>query len=1258
MSIYNQETSAMRNERDIKHNHKALFIVFSLLMIHALMPLAYAGAQGGSVLDALKFNTIQQVQSNAPGTDVGDNSPDEQAAKIADALKQRLEEMKPGMKRVKGSGIISNSGQQVKIEGVRNQLSDKFNIQLRNGVGTPRQIKVKKEAKLKGMVLERASTQKAVGKDRDKETARSFLRSKRGLLRLSDPDNELLLSAYSTDALNRRHLRYQQIFKDIPVWTAELNVHLDRNGNVDLLNGAFVPTPKRMVTQPAWSEAEAIEAARAAVSNGETAKADIPLLIIFPLKNNICRLAWKIELSDSYNYDWLVIVDASNGSILTAYNQVMSDSASGSGTDLFGQNRQLSVWEDGNQYYMVDTSKNMYDETSTPPDLQNTKGAIIIMDMEHNEQPGDGGAFDVSHVTSQNANSGWLRDAVSLAHCISKTSDYYSERHNRSSLDNNGRSVLGLVRYGDNYDNAFWSSGYNALFFGDAVPYAGALDVVAHEYTHGVTSFTCDLIYQDQSGALNEAFSDIFGEMVEAYATGSTDWINGTLLNDNGRNLKDPSSVEITEGYAYPSKMSEFYGRQHPLLQQLVDQDYGGVHINMTILTHCFYLLAEGLDNAIGIRDAEKIFYRAQTVHLLSASQFIDARLACVASAEELFGEDALQVQKVKEAFDAVEIFSDDPTPAPTPTVPVNGDDSSVSVYYSSNYGAYYLVRYEEDLGDPSGGNIISCYDIAAARPSVTGDGDMVFFVDSVNDACFLGVDSPDCEYCLDMPGEISSVAMSPDGNLYGFVLLDEYGEPTNDITVVDLRGAGSEKTFPLVLPATEGESLNTVLFADTMDFTSDNRYLIYDAYNLLELADGTKLGVWSIYALDLVTEQIIPLIEPFTDLDIGFPSIAQTNNRIMTFDAVDSTTGNTSILTYDFYNGYVDIAGMVTGSWSCPGYTGDDGAIVYSTPDASTSTGFSLYRQAVGQNALTPVGDPTLYLTDADYGVVYRRGLFSSPTADISVSPTALSFGTINTNSMQTKTITTTNTGTGDLAIEGIVLSGANADQFFISGGCTGRTLLPSGACNFSVGFLPSTAGGKSAAITIFSDDSDTPVVTVTLSGTGQSSGTGQTSGFDYTAYLENNPDLPSSWGPSECMAHYKLFGFWEKRAVSFNLEEYLNANPDLPRNWTLTDALNHYNVFGKGENRLLAFDAEEYLSLYPDLPQNWSYNQAWAHYIYFGKQEGRIASFDEVAYLELYTDLPRSWGQTEAFSHYLFYGRYENRVYDPYDENAFMTD
>ena len=168
------------------------------------------------------------------------------------------------------------------------------------------------------------------------------------------------------------------------------------------------------------------------------------------------------------------------------------------------------------------------------------------------------------------------------------------------------------------------------MFFGDADTYAGSLDVVGHEMTHGVTSKTAALIYQDQSGALNEAISDIFGEMVENFVQGTNDWIIGSRLTNAFRNMQDPSSKEFFPGHPFPSTMSQFISSSDPVLANFVNKDSGGVHLNSGIINHAYYLLAQGETGAIGRADSERIFYRALTMHLTKNSQFLDARIACI----------------------------------------------------------------------------------------------------------------------------------------------------------------------------------------------------------------------------------------------------------------------------------------------------------------------------------------------------------------------------------------------------------------------------------------------------------------------------------------------------------------------------------------------------------------------------------------------------------------------------------------------------
>jgi Zn-dependent metalloprotease len=1078
-----------------------------------------ASSDDGRGLKTLKFNTLTAGQRTVSHTIRHNQSDDSQAARIAERLRESLKSVRtftgkaasgpqstspaPGSNSVKLpqrlGGIASSTGpsaESFRSSGLKKSKKDNepgrqlaaredVRLWLRPVAGTPRQIKVSHSAKQKGAVLMKSMSGFASKRERDEQTSRTFLRANRALLRIIDPDDELQLIRRQKDQLGRRHLRYSQNFRGLPVWPAELNVHLDDNGDVDLMNGAFVPTPRKLVTRPVIGSEDAVWRARSHVVGGDEGTTGEPSLIIYAPGNRRSRLAWKIELKMSLSSNWLVVIDALNGNVLTAYNQVNTTQTAGSGEDLFGANRDLNLWLENDVYYMVDASKTMYDPTSDPPAINTTRGAIIISDMGNTDLPAQGGSFNYLEVKSSNAHSGWLADAVSLAYCLSETHDYYVERHNRTSIDGEGSSALGFVRLGKNYENAFWTNEYRAMFFGDAKLYAGALDVVAHELTHGITSFTCKLVYRDQSGALNEAFSDIFGEMVEARTDGSTDWINGTLLRDNGRNAKDPSSVEIGKfGYYYPSKMSEFYGRNHPLLQQLVGQDNGGVHINNTIITHAHYLLAEGLDDAIGLRDAERIFYRAQTVHLVANSQFIDARLACITSAEEIFGQGSVQVQKVAEAFDAVEVFDSEPTPVPPPTQPVSGNDSAV--FIASDCFNYYLARYEEALGDPAW---LTQSPVAWSRPAVTGDGSEAFYVDESNDACFIHTDGSDLmETCLGVNDTVSSVAMSPDGQVYGFVLLDEDLEPTNAITVYDLR-TDDLKTYTLVAPGTEGESLNTVLHADAMDFSSDNRYIFYDAFNIFKMPDGNEIGVWSIYALDLLTEQIIPITDPVADADIGYPSLSQTTNHLLAIDVLNSTSGDSTIIAFNLITGQAAEVGTVPGDWGVPSYTGDDGAIVYTYPDNTTCTGSVLVYQPLAQDGITPSGEASLAFDTGDYGsafgVVYRRGAFTSPQPDISVSPQSVNFGEVPVNTRQGATLTISNVGTGDLNLSAPSLVGAAASEFGLEGGCAGQTLPATGTCVVTVNFTPTSSGSKDATLSIPSNDPDTPTLSIQLNGT-----------------------------------------------------------------------------------------------------------------------------------------------------------------------------
>lgn len=827
--------------------------------------------------------------------------------------------------------------------------------------GTVRQIK--------GKVLHRAEGSKEA-------TARSFLRVNRELLKISAPDDEFLLSSSQTDELGRHHLRFDQQYRGLPVWPAQTVVHLDPSGNVDLMSGAYVPTPSDSgnATVPVIDKDNAIALARSVAPGGDTGTLSKAELIFYATDEGVAKLGWKIELSISMHSDWLVVIDALNGETLTSYNKIMDSGVSGTGVDLLNVSRPLQVYQSGTAYYMVNTSKPMYDTSSTPPPF---RGSIVIADAQHT--PSDNSSKPSSiYVKSSAANSGWLADAVSAAYGLSEVYDYYLERHQRNSIDGSGATITGHVRYGTNYSNAFWRGDAQAMFFGDGKPFAKALDIVAHEMTHGVTEKTSNLEYKNQSGALNEALSDIFGEAVEARTRGASDWLHGADLGSPNRNLKDPHALTFDCGSPrpYPAKMSEFIPANDPALSGCENSDSGGVHINSSIINHAFYLLTEGLTGAIGMRDAERIFYRALTLHLTPKSQFIDARLAVIASAEDLFGKGSAQAQKTAQAFDAVEIYDNAPTPAPAPVPAVAGADSTIFLFTDSN--GYQLGRRETAFGDKLGGtylNKIGAYE----KVSVSGDGSFAAFVSSDHDLCLIYTDGTGLT-CLGYPNTFKSVAMSPSARLVALVLLDSSGKPTNKITLINLS-TGASQTNALKAAATDAGSLNTIYFADTMTFDFNKSRLFYDAATEIPMSDGTKSRVYSIYSLDIASGVTLSVIPPIPGVSVANPSLGHVRNDLLVFDAYDATTKNATVFELNMTTNKLQQVAQTVMGYGFPSFTGDDSAIVFSHYDQAVPSLTSLWKQPLAADHMTPSGTATVWLTDGDVATIYRRGSFTSGT-------------------------------------------------------------------------------------------------------------------------------------------------------------------------------------------------------------------------------------------------------------------------------------
>lgn len=895
--------------------------------------------------------------------------------------------------------VALDDAQRAALDRLRSSARGEVEVRIDAATRTPRM--------LRGAGLGRALRARA-GRDAATDTARAFLREHKALLRLDDPDRELVLERRVRDALGRTQLRFGQRHAGLRVWPAERIVHLDANGDVAALAGRGAMTPDGVDTVPQVDARSAVEAARAHLGAATDVAIAGPELLYWSgaAGDAAPSLAWKVFVPASVRGQWWVIVDASSGAIAAAWNTVQDADVAGSGIDAFGTTLPLRVWQEApGQHFLVDASKPMFDPGSDPPDPDTTRGGIIVLDARNQPPTSDPRAFPtLVHLTSSTGASPWapqgsgganVGDGVSALANLSRVYDYFLSVHGRNSLDGVGASLLAVVRLGRSFQNAFFLSENNIMAFGDAEKYAGALDVVAHELAHGVTHHSANLIYQNESGALNEAFSDIFGEMVEAHVAGvaTPDWLVGSppAFAVPLRDMEDPSSLFIggSINRPYPEKYSQ---------RIVTSLDSGGVHLNSSIVNHAFYQLVAGLPNAIGRVKAEAIFYRALTAYLTANANFVDARLAAIAAADDFretgqLGVTANDVQAVRDAFSFVEIADGPGTQPPDPFPGTEGEDATLFLRLAETVGggqAYFLYR-QEIPADGASGAPLSAFDVKPSRPAVFGDGDLAVFVDSIDGLCFIPTDGSAEEDCdPELAGVVSSVAVSPDGNLFGFVLFDaSTGNPDKFINVFDLRRAPPDDLVEIEVraPAIDAATLANVRFADAMDISADNGFVVYDA--LTEVAftgsgGDSAVNVWALYAADLTTGNLFTIVPPVAGLDIGYPALAQRSDHHIVFDVVDQVTGDGSVFAGDLDTGVLSVIRQSFGepglpAFGVPGYNGDDSLVVFSIPDPFPGelTGYSLEAQPVAADRLTPTGESFPWIFDADLGVVYRRGSF-----------------------------------------------------------------------------------------------------------------------------------------------------------------------------------------------------------------------------------------------------------------------------------------
>ncbi len=494
--------------------------------------------------------------------------------------------------------------------------------------------------------------------DKTKVTHNNIFSSENGFSFRSDDGMKLIQA--EKDELGFTHHRFQQTYKGIPVEGAEYIIH-ERDGGVEKANGVYIENIS-METTPIFSVQEAIQKALnftnakqymwedeireqnlKEILNDNTATY-YPKGELIIIQNDMKKEYQKENLLLAYKFDVFskepfernfVYINARTGELIRKISRIQ-ECSNGTAATLFNGTQTITT-----KYRSATNDYILYDECRG--------GGIHTREYS-------------TYAEISDTNNTWASsqaNGTSAQWVTEMTYDYYLATFNRNSFNNIGTIIHSYINSnGYGKDNAFWDG--SSIHFGSGNggktnnPLV-SLDVAGHEFTHGVTQNTAGLAYWYESGALNESFSDIFGTMVEFYGQGGVGdyfiaedmWVSGKL-----RDLSNPNS----------RGQPDTYGGTY-----WYTSGSGGVHTNSGVQNYWFYLLAEGgigtNDNGtpytvtgIGKNAAAAISYRNLTVYLTSNSQYYDAYLGAVSSAEDLYGVNSNEVTQTRNAWRAVGI--------------------------------------------------------------------------------------------------------------------------------------------------------------------------------------------------------------------------------------------------------------------------------------------------------------------------------------------------------------------------------------------------------------------------------------------------------------------------------------------------------------------------------------------------------------------------------------------------------------------------
>ncbi|WP_349880073.1 M4 family metallopeptidase [Micromonospora sp. HUAS YX12] len=473
------------------------------------------------------------------------------------------------------------------------------------------------------------------------------------------------------DPSGAAHTRYSRTYQGLRVYGGDFVIHTAPNGTMTSAS-VSLHAPLTLSTT-AKVGADAAKASARKTFSGSLTSVGAPELFV-DASSGTGRLAWETVATgwkaDKQTPSKLhVITDATTGKVIGSYDEI--ETVAGTGQGIYTGSVTIDTTLSGSTYQMIDPVRG----NGRTCDMNNGTSTCTTF-------------TDADNAWGNGATSNRQSAAVDAHFGAAKTFDYFKNVHGRNGIFGNGQGVPSRVHYGNNYVNAFWDG--SQMTYGDGSGNSRplvSLDVAGHEMSHGVTEALAGLVYSGESGGLNEATSDIFGNMVEFYAAAPSDpgdYQVGEKININGngtplRYMYNPSLDGSSDSCWSTSTKNK------------------DVHYSSGVGNHFFFNLAEGTGataygtspvcgsapavTGIGRAKAEKIWYRALDVYFTSNTSYVNnsnpantARAYTLRAATDLYGNCSTEYKTVQAAWTAVNVAGND---APCSST---GNDFSVSL--------------------------------------------------------------------------------------------------------------------------------------------------------------------------------------------------------------------------------------------------------------------------------------------------------------------------------------------------------------------------------------------------------------------------------------------------------------------------------------------------------------------------------------------------------------------------------------------------